>query len=398
MYLLVVFLLLFSVFFSSGSSVAQSSLTPTKTYKDSTASNQDDMAVWIHPSDKSKSLIIGSDKANGNVYVYDLSGTTLQTVSDTGGQPGNIDVRYNFPLAGQLVDIVAFNDRSGGIIRVFKVDPTARSLVRIDNGSITTSPATPNYGFGLYFHKSSGKFYALSTKDNGGPVVQIELKESGGKVTGSVVKSWSYSGQTEGIVGDDEQGFVFLAEEPKPIHKVSCQTGICDPNSSVNIDGGFLNADVEGITIYKTSDGKGYLLASSQGASEFEIYDRLAPHTHLGVFKVSGASSTDGIDVTSVSLGSTFPQGVFLVHDGGAGVLATPWPTVAQSFGLTVDSSWDPRGGSNQTPAPTQPPVVSPTLNIDQSPTPSNFLPTATPAPTTPIGGPGCVFWRGWGV
>ena len=81
------------------------------------------MAIWIHPTDKSKSAVIGSDKSNGKVYVYDLSGSTVQTVTDTGGQPGNIDIRYNFPLSGQPVDIVAFNDRSGDIIRIFKIDP-----------------------------------------------------------------------------------------------------------------------------------------------------------------------------------------------------------------------------------------------------------------------------------
>ena len=81
-------LLLLPLLFSPSPSLAQSPFSPTKTYKDSTANNQDDMAIWIHPSDKAKSLIIGSDKINGNVYVYDLSGTTLQKVTDTGGQPG----------------------------------------------------------------------------------------------------------------------------------------------------------------------------------------------------------------------------------------------------------------------------------------------------------------------
>ena len=393
-FVLLIFLALISVLFSFSPIFAQSSFSPSKTYKDSTASNQDDMAIWVHPSDKAKSLIIGSDKVNGNVYVYDLSGTTLQIVSDTGGQPGNIDVRYNFSLSGQLVDITAFNDRSKGIIRVFKIDPNSRTLTRIDSGSITTSPATPNYGFGLYYNKTSQKFYALTTKNGGGPVVQIELKDAGGgKIGGSIVKNWTYTSQTEGIVGDDENGFVFLAEEKKPIHKVNCQTGICDPNSAVNIDGGFLNSDVEGITLYRTGDNKGYLLSSSQGASEFEIYDRLSPHAHKGMFKISGASSTDGIDVTSVNLGSIFPQGVFLAHDGGSGILATAWTTIAQNFALTTDTNWNPRGTANLTPIPTQPTTPGQPTN---TPMPPNASPTRQPTklPARPV----CIFWKGAGA
>ena len=100
---------------------------------------------------------------------------------------------------------------------------------------------------------------------------------------------------------------------------------------------------------------------SSQGASEFEIYDRLPPHNHKGVFKISGASSTDGIDVTSVALGSIFPQGVFLVHNGGTSILAAPWQSVATSFNLTVDTSWNPRGDGNPQPSPTSTPATSPT-------------------------------------
>ncbi|OGG09801.1 hypothetical protein A2781_05070 [Candidatus Gottesmanbacteria bacterium RIFCSPHIGHO2_01_FULL_42_27] len=375
---ILIFLILFISFilnFSTSSpTLAQSNVSPysaTKIYKNSTASNQDDMAIWIHPTDKSKSTLIGSDKVNGNVYVYDLSGSTIQTVTDTGGQPGNIDVRYNFPLSGQLVDIVAFNDRGGGIIRVFKVDPQSRTLTRIDNGSITTSPAIPNYGFALYYNKTSQKFYAFASKDNGGPVVQIELTDAGGaKIGGSVVKSWTGWTQTEGIVADDDHGFVFFAVEAKPIHKLNCQTGICDPNSSVDIDGGFLNADVEGITLYRTANQSGYLLVSSQGASEFEIYDRLPPHAHKGVFKISLSSSTDGIDVTSVNLGSAYPQGVFLAHSGGASFLAVPWQYIAQQFNLTIDTNWNPRGNGG-------------------SPWPTGTLPTLSSPPPTGGGKPG---------
>lgn len=78
----------------SSPSYAQTSVSPTKSYQASGSSDQDDMAVWVHPSDFSKSTVIGSDKASGKIFVYDIAGATLQTIS-SGGKPGNIDLRYN---------------------------------------------------------------------------------------------------------------------------------------------------------------------------------------------------------------------------------------------------------------------------------------------------------------
>jgi hypothetical protein len=120
---------------------APAEVVSVQTYDAPGSSDQDDMAFWVHPTDPSLSTIITADKGSGDVYVYDLDGTVLQAA--LASRPGNIDVRYGIPLGGQCVDLVAFNDRDEDIIRVYRVEPSTRMLVRVDTGNIVTGS---NYG------------------------------------------------------------------------------------------------------------------------------------------------------------------------------------------------------------------------------------------------------------
>src|SRR3989304_2274340 len=78
--------------------------------------DQDDMCIWVNPNNKSLSTIITSDKSADKLFVYDLEGNVLQTIDVAGQMPGNIDIRYNFTLAGNKTDIVGFNQRNGSKI------------------------------------------------------------------------------------------------------------------------------------------------------------------------------------------------------------------------------------------------------------------------------------------
>jgi hypothetical protein len=54
-----------------------------KTYSDGTDSDQDDMCIWVHPNKPELSAVIGSDKGNGKIYVYDLSGKVVHSYQAT---------------------------------------------------------------------------------------------------------------------------------------------------------------------------------------------------------------------------------------------------------------------------------------------------------------------------
>src|SRR5688572_25622209 len=76
---------------------------------DSHSMDQDDLCVWVDPADASGSVVITADKAANKLWVYDLSGKTIQSLAIR--RPGNIDVRYGFPLGEKQLDIVACNQR-----------------------------------------------------------------------------------------------------------------------------------------------------------------------------------------------------------------------------------------------------------------------------------------------
>lgn len=333
-------LLSFSTAAAGGERAASVTVAPEVTLTNPGIDDQDDVCIWVHPDDRSLSTFIASDKYAGKLFVYDLSGALLQSV-DLPGMPGNIDVRYGFPLDGELADIVAYNDRDNDKVVVHKMDPSTRRLTRVDNDSIDSGP---NYGLTLYHSSVDGRFYAFTSSESGA-IRQLRLSEAAGKVTGTQVRAWSLGSITEGCVADDETGLVYFAQEDVAIWQIGAEPD--DPTSGTSVarvgDASGLKDDIEGITIYYAANGNGYLIASSQGNSTFKVYQRAAPHAFVTSFSVSGVGSTDGVDVTNVALGPGFPLGVFVCHNDNK----TPKPLEVcayEDLGLSTDPSyWDPR-------------------------------------------------------
>jgi len=324
----------------------------------------DDAAIWIHPTDPSLSTVIGTDK-DGGLAVYDLAGRELQY--DASVEPNNVDLRYDFPLGGTTVTLVGFSDQRNGSIGAHMVDPATGQVV-----DVVARPLKPSfnvYGFCMYRSPASGKYYAFVTS-SGGSVEQWELFDDGtGKVDGTLVRSFSVGSQSEGCVADDVYADLYIGEENVGIWKYGAEPGDGSARTMVDPTGpaGHITADVEGLAIYYTSDGGGYLLASSQGSNQFVIYDRLT-NAHVGTFEIvagaiDGVTGTDGIDVTNFSLGPAFPEGLFVAQDGnnsGANqnFKYVPWGAIAGAFtsSLTIDTAWDPRGmggggGGNRPPS-----------------------------------------------
>jgi 3-phytase len=304
------------------------------------AEDQDDMCVWIHPTDKSLSTIITSDKTANYLFVYDLAGNVLQSVNISGQQPGNIDIRYNFPLGGELVDIVGYNRRSGSTLVFYKVDRTTRQLFLISSFA-----SGANYGFCLYHSPVTQKFYAFSSSESSN-MRQYEIADANndGVIEGTLVREWSNgSAETEGLVADDEMANLYAANENAGVYKYDAEPGGSTSGQLIAAVGSNgLSADVEGVTIYYMANGEGYLLVSSQGSDNFKVYERQEPHTFVKTVSVTGVGDTDGIDVINVSLGTFFPLGLFLIHDGTGlpfRIRGCEW----EDLGLEIDTTyWDP--------------------------------------------------------
>src|SRR5690625_4752549 len=102
---------------------------------DTTMTDTDDPAIWIHPNAKDSSLVIGTDKdnENGGLNVFDLKGNidTARTVLGL-KRPNNVDIAYGFSLDGNEIDIAVATERNANRIRVFSLP----DMIAIDNGGI----------------------------------------------------------------------------------------------------------------------------------------------------------------------------------------------------------------------------------------------------------------------
>lgn len=330
----------------------------------------DDPAIWIHPTDPSKSTIIGTDKSTDGrgLVVYDLSGRELFYYPD--GRMNNVDVRYNFPLGSSRVGLVGASNRARSL-DFYKVNESDRSLTKVGSFAPTANIATPR-GFSFYHSPDTGKYFAYVT--DVGKVEQWELDGSTGSVTGRLVRSWTVSGpaHTEGLVADDEMKRLYIAQEDiGGIWRYGAEPGDSTAGTrvvSTTENGGDIVQDIKGISIYYGSGGAGYLLAASQGSNRFHAYTR-DDNRPLGAFAIpagngiDAVTGMDGVDVTNFGVGGPFPQGFFVTqdtaNDGGQrqNFKAVPWQSIAAAYtpALLVDAAYDPRKIGAGTPT-SQPP------------------------------------------
>ncbi|MHA6486257.1 phytase [Bacillus cabrialesii] len=313
----------------------------------------DDPAIWVHEKHPEKSKLITTNKKSGLV-VYDLNGKQLQSYEF--GKLNNVDLRYQFPLNGEKIDIAAASNRSKGknTIEVYEIDGDKGKLKSITNPNHPISTDISEvYGFSLYHSQKTGAFYALVTGKQG-EFEQYEIVDNGkGYVTGKKVREFKLNSQTEGLVADDEYGNLYIAEENEAIWKFSAEPDGGSKGQVVDrATGERLTADIEGLAIYYAPDGKGYLMASSQGNNSYAMYERQGSNRYVANFdiadgeKIDGTSDTDGIDVLGFGLGPKYPYGIFVAQDGenidneqavNQNFKMVSWKQIAQHLGEKPD-------------------------------------------------------------
>lgn len=312
--------------------VAENALKPI-VITEPTPHDTDDPAIWIHPDDPSKSLIIGTDKKlGGGLYVYKLNGEIVDSVPDM-QRPNNVDVAYQLDINGTKTDIAVTTERKTNMIRIF----TLPDLKPVDNGGIpifegeSGEGERDGMGIALYTKEvdsATTTIYAIvgrKTGPSGSYLWQYELRGTAdGTVQAEVVRKFgTYSGkkEIEAIAVDNQLGYVYYSDETAGVRKY-----YADPKKGDEELAFFAQQDVkrdhEGIAIYKKDDTTGYLLLSNQQANTFVVYKREGtagnPHEHKAIAEIPVSTiECDGADATSVNLGSLFPEGIFVAMSNG---------------------------------------------------------------------------------
>jgi len=308
----------------------------------------DDPAIWLHPTDPSRSLIIGTDKQRG-LDVYDLAGKRVQSLPD--GRMNNVDLRYGFQLGGQEVAIVAATNRTDRTLALYAVDASNGRLSSVADGAIATGMQDP-YGLCMY-RSGNGEYFVFANDGDSGAFKQWKLQARGNKVGAELVREFVVGSQAEGCAADDASGRLYIAEEDVGLWRYSAAPEGGAQRTKVDEvgPGGHLTDDAEGVAIFYGAGADGYLLVSSQGSNDYNVYRRDGDNAFIGKFAIAseangidGTSDTDGIDVTSTPLSSAFPHGVFIAQDGENTTPAAaqnfklvPWERIAKALGLPLE-------------------------------------------------------------
>lgn len=350
-------------------------LLETPALYDEDNADADDPAIWIDPSDREDSLVIAAAKEAG-IYVYDLDGEEVQHIDprpapgedDAPGRYNNVDLIGDFELDGEKVDLAVASDRGMDTLGVFKIEDGELEDVTSPEGEpiFSESQAEINeehtaYGLATWQDRSGA--YALVSRNAESEVALLKLKADGDTVTWQKVRTldlpaafdlpdgteWSpcddtgQEAQVEGMVVDETTGTAYLGQELVGIWKIDAdlkgkpelvdtaiefglpgtydpETDECTYGENPGFGGSVLHNDIEGLTIYHTGRGKGYLLASSQGDNTYGVYAIEGGNDYLGSFaieagEVDSTQHSDGADVVNVSLPG-FKGGLLVVQDG----------------------------------------------------------------------------------
>ncbi len=311
----------------------------------------DDPAIWVHPSDPARSLILGTNKVkapSGALVAFGLDGKIRRTIGNL-DRPNNVDVEYGLLLGGRAVDIAVLTERLQHRLRIFVVAPddvirdvSGDTAVLADRAGEGTEPM----GIALYRRPRDGAIFAIVSPKTGprqNYLQQYRLEEDGsGRVRAVYVRSFgSYSGkkEIEAVAVDDALGYVYYADEGSGIRKYHADPDHPDAARELAHFGesGFA-ADHEGIAIYAVDDRTGYLVCTDQidRNSEYHVYRREGTpgnaHDHSELLKIfrGGADATDGIEITSAALGPRFPNGMMVaMNSGPKNFLLYRWEDIA---------------------------------------------------------------------
>ncbi|GHA86561.1 MULTISPECIES: phytase [Streptomyces] len=349
--------------------------------------NADDPAIWRNDADPGRSLVLATAK-EGGLRVYGLDAALVQSVpappaaseDDAPGRFNNVDLVTGLRTPAGRTDVAVVSDRGNDRLRVYRIDPSRPGRPLKDVTDPAAAPVFSKdqaeindqrtaYGLAAWQDRRTGRSYALVSRRNTTDLALLELRPTAAGTVGyEKVRtislpssfrlpnggSWTPCGepgelpQVEGMVVDPATGTLYAGQEDVGIWRVPAgldgrpvlvdkvreygvpgtydpETEECTPGTDPGFGGKRLTADVEGLTLFRESDGDGYLMASSQGDDTFALYDREVSegNEYEGGFRITavtadldGSEECDGAAVLNEPLGARYPNGLLVVQDG----------------------------------------------------------------------------------
>lgn len=250
--------------------------------------------------------ILATDKQLG-LLVFDFQGK--RRFVDSSGHINNVDIRV---LPGKRV-LAGCSNRTSNSIQFFEYLPDTYALRPVP-ASLPMTQIEEVYGFCLY--QGNSRLSAFVVGKEGLLEGYVLNWEPGDSLSAQRAFSHRFPGQCEGMVADDERGFLYVAEEDGGVWQLDLNTPGSVPVRVIPIASQpALKADLEGLALFRW-EGKPYLFVSSQGNHSFSVFDadnrfRLVCTFRVGNFEyIDKSTETDGLDI------SAGEDGVLVVQDG----------------------------------------------------------------------------------
>lgn len=312
--------------------------------------DSDDAAIWANPESPEQSLILGTSKyakdGQGGLGVYNLKGEQLQFFA--GSKINSVDIMGDLAIASnrsiKALDIyrieggqvsflrqVPLRDAAGKAFEPYGLclgeDLNQEIRIFLPTKSGVLFEYRLNSQWDAYLHSSLEVGAQVSAEGDAfikevvtkaalaeGDAAEVEKQLS----QRFILEGCTFHAATQTLyVGMENYGIWAIDAEQQAKLVIPVQRSWTDsdnwPSAMPRV-----TDDIEGIDIIH-SQGHDFLVFSSQGISEFVLYD-LANLQWLGNFKVSFRGSdpvtlTDGVAVQSASLGTEYPSGLLVVHD-----------------------------------------------------------------------------------
>ena len=301
----------------------------------------DDPAIWVHPQDGRRSVVLGTNKKQG-LLVYGLDGRQRQLLPV--GRINNVDLRQGIRTGGRAWDLAVATQRDEQSLVLFGID---------GRGHVTELARLPTDLadiYGLCVGRTPDGQLDAFPNDKDGRVQQYRIERHEGTWRARLLRQFKLDSQPEGCVVDERAQRLFVGEEKRGIWALDATADAPAQPQLVMPVGRELVADVEGLALYQgRRGGPSYLVVSSQGSDSYLVLDARPPFQLRGGFRIGineqrgidGASETDGLEVSSADFGGLYSQGLLVVQDGHKRLpdgrqnfKLLPWSEVARALRL----------------------------------------------------------------
>ncbi len=272
---------------------------------------------WINKNDPDRSVIFGTAKKAG-LYSYNLNGEILQFIQ--AGELNNVDIRDGFMFNGIPQVLIAASNRTLNTISLFLMDP---DLLRISE-CILDIETTVDEVYGLCMYNDANNRFFVFVSGRNGQIEQYEITTNNYRIFYKFQRSFKVNSQAEGMVVNDLNSTLYIGVEEEGIYKTSAhprnRARLTLLEGSTKETNEFISYDIEGLAIYHSTN-KNYLIASIQGNFTYAIFELGKTDMYISSFsiqdgKFDGVQETDGLEVTSFPINTTYPKGMLIVQDG----------------------------------------------------------------------------------